>query len=237
MDSSESQKTCRLCKQQFPATATFFSTNPRSPDGLLARCKSCDNAKQRAKYKRKSGNPEWTAKRRIRSNRNANLYYYRHKTPERALKASIRSYRWQKANPNKRRARVQRYRSRKYAASGTWTAADFAEQLRIQDHLCFYCRADLASRKVHADHYIPLARGGSNCPDNIVASCADCNYKKADKLPEEFSGRRKSRLPPPLIQTRCSDDSAPARSLDQITYAPPDGFGGCAEPTESAPIT
>ena len=36
---------------------------------------------------------------------------------------------------------------------------------------------------------IPLAKGGSNGPENIVIACAPCNLKKNAKLPHEFSDR------------------------------------------------
>jgi len=45
------------------------------------------------------------------------------------------------------------------------------------------------SDEAHADHYIPLAKGGSNRRENIVCSCASCNLSKNDKLPEDFIGR------------------------------------------------
>jgi 5-methylcytosine-specific restriction endonuclease McrA len=193
-------------------------------------------------------NPDWVLKRRD----NHKKVDARRRTPERlAIKRALEVRRltdpskaerhrqtssaFQKNNKSYVKARKALRRAREANAEGAWSAADFAAILARQSNACFYCSADIAEHH-HADHYIPLARGGSNWPSNIVAACADCNHRKRDKLPEEFIGRRKSRLPPPLIQTRCSDDSAPARSLDQFTYAPPGGRPGWTEPTESAPI-
>jgi 5-methylcytosine-specific restriction endonuclease McrA len=31
---------------------------------------------------------------------------------------------------------------------------------------------------VHLDHVVPLARGGTNTPENLVVSCDDCNARK-----------------------------------------------------------
>jgi 5-methylcytosine-specific restriction endonuclease McrA len=36
---------------------------------------------------------------------------------------------------------------------------------------------------------VPLSRGGTNGPENIVCSCPACNHKKSDKHPMDFAGR------------------------------------------------
>jgi 5-methylcytosine-specific restriction endonuclease McrA len=48
---------------------------------------------------------------------------------------------------------------------------------------CQYCgsRANLT-----VDHVIPRSKGGSSDWDNIVASCAPCNRRKADRLPAQI---------------------------------------------------
>lgn len=35
------------------------------------------------------------------------------------------------------------------------------------------------------DHVIPLSRGGSDCPDNMVLLCRDCNRAKGNAMPEK----------------------------------------------------
>jgi 5-methylcytosine-specific restriction endonuclease McrA len=35
---------------------------------------------------------------------------------------------------------------------------------------------------------IPLDRGGSNGPENIVIACPECNHSKHNKLPHEWNG-------------------------------------------------
>lgn len=47
---------------------------------------------------------------------------------------------------------------------------------------CFYCNNVAA----HADHFIPLARGGKHCRDNLVAACQSCNLAKSDNDPWEW---------------------------------------------------
>jgi 5-methylcytosine-specific restriction endonuclease McrA len=44
---------------------------------------------------------------------------------------------------------------------------------------CFYC----GQTAEHADHFVPLARGGKHCVDNLVPACAPCNLSKNDADP------------------------------------------------------
>lgn len=50
---------------------------------------------------------------------------------------------------------------------------------------CFYCnresrsyRAGPGGKPWHIDHHTPLARGGTNEPENLVLACASCNTRK-----------------------------------------------------------
>ena len=36
------------------------------------------------------------------------------------------------------------------------------------------------------DHIIPVAKGGSDDLENLVAACKRCNSAKQDKMPDEF---------------------------------------------------
>lgn len=46
---------------------------------------------------------------------------------------------------------------------------------------CGYCGGAAAT----VDHILPRSRGGGNSWANTVASCADCNQRKADRTPAE----------------------------------------------------
>jgi 5-methylcytosine-specific restriction endonuclease McrA len=46
---------------------------------------------------------------------------------------------------------------------------------------------DEVGDKYHVDHVVPLSRGGSDGPENIVISCPRCNCSKSSKLPEEWN--------------------------------------------------
>src|SRR6266568_4624376 len=74
-------------------------------------------------------------------------------------------------------------RARQKAIPGTHTAQDIQEQYDRQRGTCYWCHKKL--EKYHVDHIIPLVRGGSNDPDNLVIACPHCNLSKNKKLPHE----------------------------------------------------
>ncbi|WP_433610514.1 HNH endonuclease [Prescottella agglutinans] len=62
------------------------------------------------------------------------------------------------------------------------TRACFATVLQRDRHRCAYC-GTLGARTV--DHVQPRSRGGADSYGNLVAACAACNQRKADRTPEE----------------------------------------------------
>lgn len=75
---------------------------------------------------------------------------------------------------------------------------------------CQYCGTERAGLTV--DHVIPRSRGGESVWENIVASCAPCNRRKADRLPKEISmhPRTKPSVPGPNVFIRVAAPSPPA---------------------------
>jgi 5-methylcytosine-specific restriction endonuclease McrA len=84
--------------------------------------------------------------------------------------------------------RVRRRRSRKRGNGGTHTATDVRAQYKHQRGRCYYCGVKVGET-YHVDHAVPLSKGGSNGPENLVIACPHCNLSKNDKLPHEFAGR------------------------------------------------
>ena len=50
--------------------------------------------------------------------------------------------------------------------------------LARDSHSCFWCGGPATS----VDHVVPKARGGSDDPDNLVASCGRCNSARGGQL-------------------------------------------------------
>lgn len=87
------------------------------------------------------------------------------------------------------RAARQLRRARKLEAEGSFTTKDMRHQYKAQKGKCWWCSRPIAWEEHHNDHLIPLSRGGTNWPNNMVVSCAQCNLSKNNKLPEEWAGK------------------------------------------------
>ena len=104
---------------------------------------------------------------------------------------------WCRDNPDRRRAsRKESYARRRAAAKLAAIGKDrdayraFLRRLQSVERIaCYWCGASTRKGKRHADHIVPLAKGGKDDVHNICCACASCNMKKSDKSPEEFSGQ------------------------------------------------
>lgn len=95
---------------------------------------------------------------------------------------------WVLKNPEKLAVEARKRRSRKQAAEGTHTAADILALLERQAGKCVYCFKSIRS-KYHADHIVPLVKGGSNWIGNIQLTCPTCNMRKNRSDPIAFANR------------------------------------------------
>lgn len=101
------------------------------------------------------------------------------------LNARHRAYRRTHRGRMMHRVHQSTRRARKLENLGTYTAEDLQWQHKNQRGRCYYCKIKLG-KKYHADHVIPLSRGGSNDISNIVVTCVTCNLRKSNKLPHEW---------------------------------------------------
>jgi len=74
---------------------------------------------------------------------------------------------------------------------------------------CQYCGSSKPSLTV--DHVIPRSRGGESVWENIVASCAPCNRKKGNRLPQaiRMHPKRNPRPPGPTVFIRIAAPRTP----------------------------
>lgn len=61
------------------------------------------------------------------------------------------------------------------------------EVLRRDNNTCRYCGATAPDSPLTIDHVTPVALGGTDTPDNLVAACRDCNAGKASTSPDSKS--------------------------------------------------
>lgn len=119
-------------------------------------------------------NPEYQRKWR-EENREAYLEYmrkWREENPEYKRK-------WNAANPEKRAADHHKRRARKRGVPRLpWTKPQLID---LYGSRCWLCHKELGY-DWHADHVIPISRGGFDMPFNLRPSCPPCNGSKHDRL-------------------------------------------------------
>lgn len=170
-------KTCTKCGKTLPATVEFFHRRSDT-GGLTSACKVCRRAASDGwKQRNEEKHGEAGRRRRERMGPGGWTAYCRESAA-----------RWKQQNPERVAAYHRTSRARRLRAPGSHTGADVRAQYDRQNGLCYYC-GEAVGGKYHVDHVIPLARGGSNSPDNLVIACPRCNQTKYTKLPHECSGR------------------------------------------------
>ena len=58
------------------------------------------------------------------------------------------------------------------------------EILRRDNHTCRYCGAAAPDVKLTVDHVVPVALGGTDVAENLVAACGPCNAGKSSSSPD-----------------------------------------------------
>ena len=106
---------------------------------------------------------------------------WRKANPERLKEVRLT---WRKANPEKVRAFRQQRRALKANAVGHSTAEQIQARFQYYENRCYYCGDSKSG--LHIEHRIPLSRGGSNWPANLVPACQSCNLSKNAKTETEF---------------------------------------------------
>lgn len=136
-----------------------------NPEKVRAYEKSPNQRRRRAAAKRRlrATDPAW------REREHAKQKAYRAQ-PDRKVRAQFYLAQW---------------RARKSGAAGVdYCSLDKFEARRsLYGFRCAYCGAPDAP---HVDHVIPLCRGGSAFPSNLVPACSSCNRRNNWRTPREF---------------------------------------------------
>lgn len=80
------------------------------------------------------------------------------------------------------------------------------EVLRRDNHQCRYCGGTAPDVKLTVDHVVPVALGGGDEPENLVAACRDCNAGKTSSNPDA-----------PLVTTVADDALRWAQAMRQAS--------------------
>ena len=110
-------------------------------------------------------------------------------------------------------------RARKYVSKHPARVNVSRRNVMIRDgSCCQYCGARSPSSGLTLDHVVPRSRGGASSWDNLVACCATCNRKKADRTPAEAKM-------PLIARPRVPDAVELGRDGLSLTAPPPEWVG------------
>lgn len=110
-------------------------------------------------------------------------YRARYQSDAEGIRRVKRDYRARHRDNTRLRGRIANHRRRSRVGAEFLTAALWYAILETQAHLCAYCRCEVP---LEIEHKIPLARGGTHVPENILAACRPCNLRKGTKTDAEF---------------------------------------------------
>lgn len=184
------KKLCTKCKEV--KSVDEFYTSRNNLDGYRGKCKQCMREEDKEWYKsNKEHHNQCSA---LNYQKNAEEVIRRTSQHKRENKEQYdeiyaRYVVSPKGQETIRRSQEIR-KARIKAAVGHHTRKDVIAQGERQNWICYwqgtnctgYCKDNF-----HKDHKIPVNRGGSNDPSNIVVSCPNCNRQKGNKTPEEYT--------------------------------------------------
>jgi 5-methylcytosine-specific restriction endonuclease McrA len=157
-------KVCRGCSQRLPLSDFSLKASRAAPDRHAAQCHACDSARQ-ARWK--AANPEHVRAAR-RKYREAHL-------AERRAATSVQS----KQHPERRRAALMRYRTKKRAA--------FVEEVDVavlydrDAGRCGICSLPVGANDRSVDHILPISKGGVHAYTNTRLSHMACNARRNNR--------------------------------------------------------
>ncbi len=162
----EAMKKCTKCGEV--KELGEYHKRKESSDGRKSACADCMTRLNRLWHKK---NPE---------KHNERTRRYRHNNRERV---GVIDRRTKLKNRDTVKAVQNAYRSRKRGAAGECSSEKWKSRLDYYGGRCVYCGS---SESIEIEHRIPLSRGGTNWPSNLVPACKSCNCKKAKKTEFEF---------------------------------------------------
>jgi 5-methylcytosine-specific restriction endonuclease McrA len=197
----------KLCKKcNIEKSLENFGVNTSVYDGFSNKCKQCINDLRMQYY--------WANKEK--ENEKSRIYWKSHperrviqklkrnideERQERERNAAVNRYwknrdlrlaytrEYRKKNPDKILAHTRNRRARLENAEGNFTSKEWSILCKIFGNCCLCCGS---SENLHADHIIPLTKGGNNFISNIQPLCCRCNISKGNRIIVDY--RLKSKL-------------------------------------------
>jgi 5-methylcytosine-specific restriction endonuclease McrA len=171
-------KTCSKCGVEKPLSD--FHPHTGCKDSVRPDCKDCVNAANRARRaanveQRREGDRRRYAENPTRQEAQkaaAKAFYHADRDRQRELHRAY--YRAHAADWKNYRARRK---ARKRVAHLPYGRHAIYER---DEGRCTICGAEIAYEPgaFHLDHIVPLARGGTDTPENLQLTCPSCNWAK-----------------------------------------------------------
>jgi len=181
---SEGTRQCTKCGVEKPLTE--FNLHPLGKDGRNSQCRTCKAAYSSQYDQERHEERQEYMRQYQEGHRDERTAYHRQHRQEHPEVHTAANKRYQENHPEVHRAAVRRRRARELNAEGEYTTEEFTALCEYMGWQCTYCGYKLTPETAHADHMIPLSRGGSDYLDNITPACKSCNSKKHDKTTEEY---------------------------------------------------
>lgn len=108
-------------------------------------------------------------------------YYWRNR------EKVLRYQKEHKADRSAREAARRAGQTQADIAEASTIKAFYAHVKSAQRLQCYWCKRLVAKADRHVDHIVPLSRGGPHVVANLCCSCAECNTRKHNKMPNEWS--------------------------------------------------
>jgi 5-methylcytosine-specific restriction endonuclease McrA len=187
-------KICYKCKES--KSFDCFNKDKAKKDGFGSYCKKCTSENN---YKYRLANLEKT-KERVKQFHLANpdrrkqydkKYRLANIEKEREYRKRYRLANLEKGKEYRlanleRRRNHQHTRRVKKLSNGVFKISP-KELKKLYSSSCFYCSS---TENIHADHLVPISRGGQHSIGNLLPACQKCNLSKGSKLLIEWHGRK-----------------------------------------------
>lgn len=145
---------------------------------IKERLKSLDKANPERKRQACERASKW-----YKSNKERHREWYIRWCKENPEKKKKYAKKWAENNPTNLAKNRHLRRAREVGAAGTFNETQLKARFDYYGNKCYYCGR---GGKMTVEHRIPLSRGGSNWPANLVPACWDCNQSKNNKTEAEF---------------------------------------------------
>ena len=175
-------KICKGCGEE--KWLNEFGKHRLGRDGLQPRCRVCRSV-EGANWKRENRERILQVNAAYRDkNRESLRAYNRAWNKANRDKHEANTKKWRERHPLKYKAQKLRHRNMRRRAAGHAyaTVQRIAARIEYYAGLCVYCRKPADT----IDHRIPLSRGGTNFPANLVPACRSCNSRKRHLTEREF---------------------------------------------------